>query len=117
LLTPARRVGTIAGVRRSQQGDSFRFLVTEVRRTFRIINRLGLHARAASVLAKLAGGFAADISIHKDGQTARSTSVIELLLLCGQPGSDITVVAVGDDAEQAVHAIGALIQDRFGEGY
>lgn len=116
-LTPARDVGTIAGVRRSQQGDSFRFLVTEVRRTFRIINRLGLHARAASVLAKLAGGFAADISIHKDGQTARSTSVIELLLLCGQPGSDITVVAVGDDAEQAVHAIGVLIQDRFGEGY
>lgn len=69
------------------------------------------------MLAKLAGGFAADISIHKDGQTARSTSVIELLLLCGQPGSDITVVAIGDDAEQAVHAIGVLIQDRFGEGH
>jgi phosphocarrier protein len=90
--------------------------VTEVRRTFRIVNRLGLHARAASVLAKLAGGFASDISIHKDGQKARSTSVIELLLLCGQPGSEITVVAVGDDAEQAVFAIGELIDDRFGEG-
>jgi phosphotransferase system HPr (HPr) family protein len=90
--------------------------VAEVRRTFRIVNRLGLHARAASVLAKLAGSFVADISIRKDGQAARSTSVIELLLLCGQPGSEITVVAVGDDAEQAVQAIGALIDDRFGEG-
>jgi phosphotransferase system HPr (HPr) family protein len=90
--------------------------VPEVRRTFRIVNRLGLHARAASVLAKLAGTFVADISIHKDGQSARSTSVIELLLLCGQPGSEITVVAVGDDADRAVHAIGALIDDRFGEG-
>jgi phosphotransferase system HPr (HPr) family protein len=90
--------------------------VTEVRRTFRIVNRLGLHARAASVLAKLAAGFEAEVSIEKDGQTARSTSVIELLLLCGQPGSDITVVARGNDAEQAVHAIGTLIGDRFGEG-
>ena len=90
--------------------------MTEVRRTFRIVNRLGLHARAASVLAKLAAGFTAEVSIEKDGQSARSTSVIELLLLCGQPGSDITVVARGDDAEQAVQAIGTLIGDRFGEG-
>ena len=68
-----------------------RFLVTEVRRTYRIVNELGLHARAASVLSKLAASFHADIAIEKDGQRARSTSVIELLLLCGQPGSDITV--------------------------
>jgi phosphotransferase system HPr (HPr) family protein len=90
--------------------------VTEVRRTFRIVNQLGLHARAASVLSKLAATFSCDILVEKDGQKARTTSVIELLLLCGQPGSDITVVAVGADAEQAVHAIGALIADYFGEG-
>jgi phosphocarrier protein len=90
--------------------------VAEVRRAFRIVNQLGLHARAASALSKLAASFACEISIEKDGQTARSTSVIELLLLCGQPGSDITVVAVGDDATQAVHAIGELIGARFGEG-
>jgi phosphocarrier protein HPr len=89
--------------------------VAEVRRSFRIINQLGLHARAASALSKLASSFASEISIEKDGQTARSTSVIELLLLCGQPGSQITVVAVGDDAQQAVQAIGVLIGDRFGE--
>ena len=90
-------------------------LVAEVRRTFRIINQLGLHARAASALSKLASAFASEILIEKDGQTARSTSVIELLLLCGQPGSEITVVALGEDAPQAVQAIGALIADRFGE--
>jgi phosphotransferase system HPr (HPr) family protein len=90
--------------------------VTEIRRTFRIVNRQGLHARAASVLAKLAANFNAEISIEKDGQRARSTSVLELLMLCGQVGSDLTVVARGNDAEQAVHAIGALIGDRFGEG-
>ena len=90
--------------------------MNEVRRTFSIVNRLGLHARAASVLAKLAAGFISDIKIEKDGQSARSTSVLELLLLCGQPGSQITVIAVGQDAEQAVAAIGALVADRFGEG-
>lgn len=89
--------------------------VAAVRRTFRIVNQLGLHARAASVLSKLASGFGSEIQIEKDGQKARSTSVIELLLLCGQPGAELTVVATGDDAEQAVQAIGELILDRFGE--
>lgn len=86
-----------------------------VRRTFRIVNQLGLHARAASVLSKLASTFRSEIVIEKDGQKARSTSVIELLLLCGQPGADLHVAAHGEDAEQAVEAIGALIADRFGE--
>jgi phosphotransferase system HPr (HPr) family protein len=90
--------------------------VTEIRRTFRIVNRLGLHARPASALVKLAARFRAEIFVEKEGQRARSTSVIELLLLCGQPGSEITVVAVGDDAEEAVGAIGSLIGGHFGEG-
>ena len=89
--------------------------MTAVRRTFRIVNQLGLHARAASVLSKLASTFRSEILIEKDGQRARSTSVIELLLLCGQPGADITVTATGEDAEQAVTAIGVLIAERFGE--
>lgn len=89
--------------------------MNEVRRTFRIVNRLGLHARAASALAKTAERFAARVRIEKDGHTARPTSIIELLLLCGQPGSEVTVVAEGDDAERAVEAIGALIEQRFGE--
>ena len=65
---------------------------------------------------KCAADFCAEIYVEKEGQRARSTSVIELLLLCGQPGSEITVVAIGDDAEQAVNAIGSLIGGRFGEG-
>lgn len=89
--------------------------VDEIRRTFRIVNRLGLHARAATALSRVAGQFAADIRVHKGTQSARSTSVIELLMLCGHPGSDLIVTGVGDDAEQAVEAIGALIADRFGE--
>jgi phosphotransferase system HPr (HPr) family protein len=90
--------------------------VNEVRRTFKIVNRLGLHARPASALVKLAADFKAEVYVEKEGQRARSTSVIELLLLCGQPGSEITVIAIGDDAEQAVEAIGSMIGGRFGEG-
>ncbi len=90
-------------------------MTAEVRRTFRIHNALGLHARAATALSKVAARFEAEVRIEKDGQSARPSSVIELLLLCGQPGSELTVVASGDDAEQAVSAIGKLIADRFGE--
>ena len=89
--------------------------MSECRQRFVIVNRLGLHARAASVLAQVAQRFSARIRVLKDGQEARASSVIELLLLCGQPGSEVEVIAVGEDAEAAIAAIGALIADRFGE--
>jgi len=87
----------------------------EVRRTFRIVNRLGLHARPASALVKVASGFKADLFVEKGGQRARARSIIELLLLCGQPGAELTLVATGADAELAVSAVGKLIGERFGE--
>lgn len=87
----------------------------EIRRRFRIVNRLGLHARAATALSKLAPRFQSDVLLEKDGQQARLGSVIELLLLCGQPGAEVEVSAVGPDAELAVQAIGDLISNRFGE--
>ena len=89
--------------------------VDEIRRTFKITNRLGLHARPASQLVNLASGFRAKLFVEKGGQRARATSILELLLLCGQPGTELTLVATGADAERAVMAVGQLIGDRFGE--
>lgn len=83
---------------------------------FRIVNPLGLHARAATHLAQVASGFDAEIFVEKDGQRARPSSIIELLILCGQPGSELSVTARGADAEAALDAIGALIDAGFGEG-
>ena len=84
---------------------------------FRIINRLGLHARAAAKLVRLAGRFqGAQVELEKDGQRADAKSVMGVLLLCGEPGSTLTVRASGERAEEAVAAIGELIADRFGEG-
>jgi len=82
---------------------------------FEIVNELGLHARAAARLVELASNFAADVSLEKDGQRVNGKSIMGVLLLCGQRGSSVRVVADGDDASAAVQAIGALINDRFGE--
>jgi len=87
----------------------------EVTRTFRIVNELGLHARAATKLVQLASKFGASVELEKEGQRANGKSVMGVLLLCGAKGTEITVHAEGDDAEQAVSAIGELIADRFGE--
>jgi phosphocarrier protein len=89
--------------------------VDEIRRTFKITNRLGLHARPASQVVKVASGFRAKLFVEQGGQRARATSILELLLLCGQPGSELTLISTGADAEQVVNAVGQLIGSRFGE--
>jgi phosphocarrier protein HPr len=83
--------------------------------TFMIVNELGLHARAATKLVQLAGRYRSLVELEKDGQRANAKSVMGVLLLCGAKGSKLTVHAEGDDASDAVSAIGRLIADRFGE--
>ena len=87
-----------------------------VRKKFTIINAKGLHARAASKLVKVASGFACEITLSGPEEEAISAkSVMGVLLLCGVPGATLVVRALGPDAQEAVDAIGALIQNRFGE--
>lgn len=83
--------------------------------TFVILNELGLHARAAAKLVDTAGRYQSEVWLAKDGHRANAKSVMGMLLLCGQRGSKLTVIAEGPDAEQAVQAIGDLIRGRFGE--
>jgi phosphocarrier protein HPr len=83
--------------------------------TFEIVNKLGLHARAATKLVQMASRFDAEVELRKDGHVANAKSVMGVLLLCGHQGSHVTVSARGPDAEQAVSAIGELIAGRFGE--
>lgn len=79
-------------------------------------NKLGLHARAASRLVQVAGRFACDVKVGRDGQMADAKSVMGVLLLCGSQGTRLEVEATGEQAEEAVKQIGALIDDKFGEG-
>ena len=82
---------------------------------FKIVNQLGLHARAATKLVQLASKYPCDVQIAREDQSANAKSVMGVLLLCGSKGTVVDVHARGDQAEECVQAIGQLIADRFGE--
>ncbi len=87
-----------------------------VAREFEIKNEFGLHARSASALANLASTFQSHITISKSGLEVNGKSIMGILMLAAPKGSTITVSAVGEDAGEAVSAIGILIETKFGEG-
>lgn len=89
--------------------------MTRFERTFRIVNKMGLHARPAARLVQTANRFEAEITLEKDGQHANAKSIMGVLMLAAPPGTDLQVAAEGDDAEEAVLAIGELISEGFGE--
>jgi phosphocarrier protein len=84
-------------------------------RTVEIINKLGLHARAAAKLVTLASKFAADVRVRKDGREVSGKSIMGVMMLAAAKGSSITLIAEGDDAQQALDELSVLIADRFGE--
>jgi len=86
-----------------------------ISRDLEIINRLGLHARAAAKLVKLSAGFASDIDIEKDGQRVNSKSIMGVMMLAASCGATVRVTVEGEDEEQALAAIVDLIEGRFDE--
>ena len=84
-------------------------------REFDIRNRLGLHARAAAQLVRLANQFTSEIRVVKDGVEVNGKSIMGVLMLAAPKDTRILVRASGTDAEEALAAIGALIDRKFGE--
>ena len=80
-----------------------------------IINAKGLHVRAATVLAQLAGSFASNVVVEHAGERANAKSVMNLLLLTAPMGAVVTVIVDGEDAEDAMDAVAGLITNGFGE--
>ncbi|HEY8699142.1 MAG TPA: HPr family phosphocarrier protein [Rhizomicrobium sp.] len=80
-----------------------------------IANKLGLHARAAAKLVEAASRFQSHIVVRKDGETVDARSILGLMMLNGRMGSQIEVSAEGADAGEALAAIRALIEAKFGE--
>lgn len=80
-----------------------------------IVNKLGLHARAATQLAKLANQFDADITLKLGEKSANASSVLGLMMLEGNQGKEVLVISEGNDAEDAMVAIEQLIAERFNE--
>ncbi|MEQ8800238.1 MAG: HPr family phosphocarrier protein [Salinisphaeraceae bacterium] len=87
-----------------------------VERELSIVNRLGLHARAASKFVQTAAGFDADLKVSKDGREVSGKSIMGIMMLAAARGSRILVRADGPDAKAAVDALEELVRDRFGEG-
>jgi phosphotransferase system HPr (HPr) family protein len=80
-----------------------------------ILNKLGLHARAAAKLVEAAARFQATIEIKKGDETVDARSILGLMMLNARIGSQIEVIVEGSDAQEALSAVLALIQAKFGE--
>jgi phosphocarrier protein len=89
-------------------------MMTETRELV-IMNRLGLHARAAAKLVQATQAYQADIRLVKDGEKADARSLLSLISLGCAEGSRVTVEAEGADALDAVLAVKTLFEERFGE--
>ena len=81
-----------------------------------IVNKLGLHARAAAKLTHLAGGFQSEIWISRSGRRVNAKSIMGVMMLAAGQRSTVLLEAEGPDAEQAIAALIKLIAERFGEG-
>ncbi len=88
---------------------------SEHRHTVRIVNRLGLHARAASKFVQTAQRFAAEVTVNVETKTANGKSIMSVMMLEGSCGKDIEIITLGEDAHSALNALVGLISDRFGE--
>lgn len=83
--------------------------------TATILNKRGLHARAAAKFVKTAGVFEADIAVSRQGQTVSGHSIMGLMMLAASTGCDIDIECSGKDAKGALQALKELIDNKFEE--
>lgn len=82
---------------------------------FQIKNELGLHARAAAAFVKIANRYRAEIMVSREKVKVNGKSIMGVLMLAAAKGSTISIETEGDDSEEALEALGRLIEDKFGE--
>ena len=86
-----------------------------IERTVTIVNRLGLHARAAAKLVHAAGRYPCSVTLVRDGEDVDAKSILGILLLAAEQGSTITIRCDGEQEQEALDTLVALIADRFDE--
>jgi phosphocarrier protein len=86
-----------------------------IERPATIVNQEGLHARPAARIVRLASSFTSEIEIMKDGVGVNAKSIMGVMMLAAECGSQITIRADGPDAEQALAALAELVASGFGE--
>ena len=80
-----------------------------------IINKLGLHARAAAKFVTLASSFTAEVMVKRNGREVNGKSIMGVMTLAAARGTDIIITTEGDDEQQAMAALVGLINNRFEE--
>ena len=84
--------------------------------TVTISNKLGLHARASAKLTKLAGSFPCEVWLSKGERRINAKSIMGVMMLAAGLGSEVVVETIGERSDEALSALLALINDKFGEG-
>lgn len=86
-----------------------------IRQPVTIVNKLGLHARAAAKLVATASAYDSNILLAKDGREVNAKSIMPVMMLAASKGTRVELVADGPDEQQAIEALCVLINERFGE--
>jgi phosphocarrier protein HPr len=87
-----------------------------IQTTITISNRLGLHARASAKLTKLAGSFPCEVWLSRGERRVNAKSIMGVMMLAAGMGTEVVVETSGASEQQAMDALLALINDKFGEG-
>ncbi len=88
---------------------------TKHAREVTVLNRQGVHARPSAAFVKLASQHPCEVIIEKDGETINGKSIMGLLMLAAGPGSKLTIICEGPDAEKALAKLVELVASKFGE--
>jgi phosphocarrier protein HPr len=86
-----------------------------IKKEITIINKLGLHARAAAKFVKVASGFQAEINVYSGHKEVSGKSIMGIMMLAAGKGSSIEIKTIGPDEDAAMTALEDLINDKFGE--
>ena len=87
-----------------------------IRQQVTIINKLGLHARAASKLVNLASQFASSVTLTNKGNSINAKSIMGVMMLAASKGTEMELAVEGSDEQACADAIVGLINNRFDEG-
>ena len=87
-----------------------------IRRPITIINKLGLHARAAAKLVATASEYESKVQLSRNDKVVDAKSIMPVMMLAASQGVEIELIADGPDERQAIQALEFLIDDYFGEG-
>ena len=89
--------------------------MAEIKKTLTLKNKYGMHARPAMQFVELASKFTSDLVVDKDGKEVDGKSIMGMMTLAAEKGSELIVTACGDDASELVNSLEELFNSKFGE--